>query len=83
MVDTYAQKFPGLDSLIPQAADFVRTVQAMRNEMVSVGRVFFLSFFSFLSFLVPFFLFFFFQEPSHVGAKLESLGTQAAKMCMA
>ena len=35
VVDLYAHKFPELDSLIPQPADFVRTVQVMQNEMVS------------------------------------------------
>lgn len=35
VVDKYSQKFPELDSLIPQPADFVRTVQVMRNETVS------------------------------------------------
>lgn len=34
VVDRYSQKFPELDSLIPQPADYVRTVQVMRNEMV-------------------------------------------------
>ncbi|CAN0217436.1 unnamed protein product, partial [Hapterophycus canaliculatus] len=33
VVDSYSQKFPELDSLIPQPADYVRTVQVMRNEM--------------------------------------------------
>ncbi|CAM9410904.1 unnamed protein product [Ectocarpus sp. 4 AP-2014] len=33
VVDRYSQKFPELDSLIPQPADYVRTVQVMRNEM--------------------------------------------------
>lgn len=36
VVDSYSQKFPELDSLIPQPADYIRTVQVMRNEMVSV-----------------------------------------------
>lgn len=35
VVDKYSQKFPELDSLIPQPVDYVRTVQVMRNEMVS------------------------------------------------
>lgn len=34
VVDKYSQKFPGLDSLIPQPADLIKTVQVMRNEMV-------------------------------------------------
>ena len=38
VVDKYAQKFPGLDSLIPQPADYVKTVQVMRNEMVGPSR---------------------------------------------
>ncbi|CAN0166807.1 unnamed protein product [Scytosiphon promiscuus] len=33
VVDSYSQKFPELDSLIPQPADYIRTVQVMRNEM--------------------------------------------------
>ncbi|CAN0395264.1 unnamed protein product [Pylaiella littoralis] len=33
VVDRYSQKFPELDSLIPQPADFIRTVQVMKNEM--------------------------------------------------
>lgn len=39
VVDRYSQKFPELDSLIPQPADYVRTVQVMRNEMVRSMRV--------------------------------------------
>lgn len=35
VVDRYSQKFPELDSLIPQRADYIRTVQVMKNEMVS------------------------------------------------
>ncbi|CAM9636937.1 unnamed protein product, partial [Discosporangium mesarthrocarpum] len=33
VVDLYSNKFPELDSLVPQAADYIRTVQVMRNEM--------------------------------------------------
>lgn len=39
VVDRYSQKFPELDSLIPQPADYVRTVQVMKNEMVSDSPV--------------------------------------------
>lgn len=35
VADRYSQKFPELDSLIPQPADFVRTVKVIQNEMVS------------------------------------------------
>lgn len=38
VVDRYSQKFPELDSLIPQPADYIRTVQVMKNEMVSMGE---------------------------------------------
>lgn len=34
VVDRYSRKFPELDSLIPQPADYIRTVQVMKNEMV-------------------------------------------------
>eukprot|EP00752_Nemacystus_decipiens_P014672 g13068.t1 len=33
VVDRYSHKFPELDSLIPQPADYIRTVQVMKNEM--------------------------------------------------
>lgn len=34
VADKYAQKFPELDSLIPQPMDYIKTIQVMQNEMV-------------------------------------------------
>ena len=34
VVDLYSQKFPELESLIPNKLDYVRTVQRIGNEMV-------------------------------------------------
>ena len=36
VADGYAKKFPELESLVPAKMDYVRTVQRIGNEMVSV-----------------------------------------------